>query len=530
MAAVFRERLAAGGDAAELVLLHGWASDSRIWQPLLPRLRQHFHITLIDLPGFGRSVDGPLAIDALIDTLLPMLPERALYLGWSLGGMIAAELAHRHPARVAGLVRVASNARFVANDEWPAAMSVDTFEAFYREVCEAPDRALRRFLGLQCQGDAQARELRRALPDCQASPQALVGGLDLLRELDQRGLGLSCAILNVLGDGDALVPSGVAAQLPGETQVYEGAGHLLLRSQAARLCDEVLRFYQQRLAAVLPRVGADRHFDKQAVAKSFSRAAASYDQSATVQRRIADQLFAQLDPQALPAGARVVDLGCGTGYSLPALHARYAPAQLAAVDLAEGMLAYARDHHGDVCQQWLCGDAENLPLADASVDLLFSSLSLQWCEDVQALYAEIARVLAPGGQAYIATLGPETLWELRAAWQRVDSYVHVNDFVPRHRIEQAVAAAGLHCDWYEGEECLYFADLRRLTRDLKQLGVSNVNRGRPQGLSSRRRLLALQSAYEAYRQPAGLPTSYQVWYLRLQKGAEPPPGNPQESD
>lgn len=525
MPALFRERLAAAGDAAELVLLHGWASDSRIWQPLLPRLRQHFHITLIDLPGFGRSGDAPLEIDALIDTLLPLLPDTALYMGWSLGGMIATELAQRHPGRVAGLVRVASNARFVADEAWPQAMPVETFEAFYRAVGEAPDRALRRFIGLQCQGDAQARELRRSLPECQASPQALVGGLDLLRELDQREPVLSCPVLNVLGNGDALVPSAVAAQLPGETRLYSGAGHLLLLSQAQRLCDEVLSFYQQRVADVLPSVGADRHFDKRAVAKSFSRAAASYDQSATVQRRIAGQLFTQLDASALPADARVVDLGCGTGYSLPALRQHFDAAQLTAVDLAEGMLGYARAHHGDVCQQWLCGDAENLPLADASVDVLFSSLSLQWCEDVQALYAEIERVLAPGGRAYIATLGPETLWELRAAWQQVDSYVHVNDFVPRSRIEQAVVAAGLRCDWREGEECLYFEDLRSLTRDLKQLGVSNVNRGRPQGLSSRRRLLALQSAYETFRQPAGLPTSYQVWYLRLQKAADQPLSN-----
>ena len=85
MSALFRERLTAGGEAVELVLLHGWASDSRIWQPLLPHLRQHFHLTLIDLPGFGRSAEAPLGSAAnLIEALLPVLPEKALYMGLSL--------------------------------------------------------------------------------------------------------------------------------------------------------------------------------------------------------------------------------------------------------------------------------------------------------------------------------------------------------------------------------------------------------------------------------------------------------------
>jgi malonyl-CoA O-methyltransferase len=519
VSALYRERLPSSSDAsAELVLLHGWGSCSEIWRPLLPALRANFSVTVIDLPGCGRSpLLADMSVESVVQALLAQLPARALYVGWSLGGLLAGELALAAPDRVSGLVRLASNLRFVANEQWPLAMPAEDFAAFYTGLLEQPEKTRKRFNTLQLQGDVSARALRRLLPPCHADPEALRWGLDCLRELDQRETyaGLSCPVMNIYGSDDALVPAALAETVPAaRSRCYGGAGHIPFLSQPEQFVSDIIGFEKDFIpAASLPSI--ERHFEKCDVARSFSRAANSYDRAATLQRRVADELFSLLAHQRAPQ--TLVDLGCGTGYSLPALRQRFNDAQLIGVDLAEGMLAYASEHHSEDCQQWVCGDAEDLPLADASIDLLFSSLSLQWCENVSALFSEIDRVLAPGGKAFIATLGPETLFELREAWQNVDGYAHVNRFIPRQALDTAIAASGLRVQWRQATEVLYYPTVTALTRELKQLGVSNVNRDRPQGLASRKRLQALQQAYETFRQPAGLPASYQVWYLELDK-------------
>lgn len=519
MTSLYRERLPASADTAtELVLLHGWGSSSEVWRGLLPALRSHFSVTLIDLPGCGRS---PLLADmsrvSVLAALAAHMPDKCLCVGWSLGGMLATELALAEPERVCGLVRVATNLRFVAAETWPQAMPPQDFDDFYTALGERADKTLRRFNSLQLKGDEQARSLRRALPPASAQPEALQWGLDCLRDFDQRATygQLKCPVMNLYGEADALVPAALAELIDAQRSLcYDGAGHLPFLSQPQRFVED-LRNFCRDFTPEAAQTNTERHFDKRDVARSFSRAAASYDGAATLQRRVADELFAGLGAQG--CDTTLIDLGCGTGYSLPALAQRFPSARRIGIDLAEGMLAYARDHHRDDCQYWACGDAENLPLADASVELIFSSLSLQWCENAGALFSELERVLAPGGCAHIATLGPDTLFELRQAWEEVDGYAHVNQFLPRPVLEEAAGRAGLALSWKEAQEVLYYPSVVALSRELKQLGVSNVNRDRPQGLASRKRLQALQQAYEGFRQPAGLPASYQVWYLQLRK-------------
>src|SRR5690606_13347117 len=109
---------------------------------------------------------------------------------------------------------------------------------------------------------------------------------------------------------------------------------------------------------------------------------------------------------------------------------RLPSAEILGLDLAEGMLRFARlERPGR--SHWLCGDAEALPLASASVDLVYSNLSIQWCENLPLLLAELRRVLRAGGKLVLTTMGPRTLRELKSAWQEVDGYVHVNRFQPQ---------------------------------------------------------------------------------------------------
>ncbi|MFY1054773.1 malonyl-ACP O-methyltransferase BioC [Ectopseudomonas khazarica] len=254
--------------------------------------------------------------------------------------------------------------------------------------------------------------------------------------------------------------------------------------------------------------------DKRQVAASFSRAAASYDAVAELQRHVGTQLVARLPVSLQPH--RWLDLGSGTGYFTRALGERYGQGTGLAVDIAEGMLRHARPQGG--AAHFIAGDAEALPLQTASVDLLFSSLALQWCADFPRVLSEAQRVLRPGGVLAFSSLCVGTLQELRDSWQAVDGFVHVNRFRRFEDYQQCCAASGMQVLSLQRQaQTLHFPDLRSLTTSLKDLGAHNLNPGRPGGLTGRARIRALVEAYERWRQPAGLPATYQVVYGVLQK-------------
>lgn len=261
--------------------------------------------------------------------------------------------------------------------------------------------------------------------------------------------------------------------------------------------------------------------DKQRVAESFSRAAATYDQAAAFQRSAGNNLLARV-PASLHA-SDIVDLGAGTGYFTRALSQRFSH-PVAALDLAEGMLRFARQCAGPEHQwlyehpRWVVADAEALPLRTASQDLIFSSLALQWCPDLGSALREARQALRPGGCLAFNTLIEGTLFELQQAWQDVDGFVHVNRFMPADELQAVLAGTGFH-DWRCDVEThvLRYAQLSELTRELKALGAHNINQGRPGGLTGRARLRALTQAYEAFRQPEGLPATYQVAQILMFK-------------
>lgn len=254
--------------------------------------------------------------------------------------------------------------------------------------------------------------------------------------------------------------------------------------------------------------------DKRQVAASFSRAAASYDSVAELQRTVGSQLLARLPADCSPT--RWLDLGCGTGYFSRALGQRFTTGEGLALDIAEGMLNHARPLGG--ASHFIAGDAERLPLQDASCDLLFSSLAVQWCADFRSVLSEANRVLRPGGVLAFASLCVGTLYELRDSWRQVDGLVHVNRFREFSTYQQLCADSGLKVLSLQScPHVLHYPDVRSLTHELKALGAHNLNPGRPGGLTGRARIKGLIDAYEQFRQAQGLPATYQVVYAVLEK-------------
>ncbi len=263
---------------------------------------------------------------------------------------------------------------------------------------------------------------------------------------------------------------------------------------------------------------ADSHsIDRDWIRRSFDRAAASYDQAAVLQREVAGRLAERLELIRLNPDM-ILDVGSGTGYGSDLLRKRYPAARLINLDFAPAMLRRARAK-APWLERWrgrrayVCADAMALPLADASVDMIFSSLVLQWCDDLDAVFGEFRRVLRPGGLLMFATLGPDTLKELRASWAVVDGYSHVSRFLDMHDIGDAMVRARLADPVMDVEHIrLTYAEVKDLMRDLKSLGSRNATRGRSSGMTGRRRLRAMIQAYEQFRCDGVLPATYEVAY------------------
>ena len=253
--------------------------------------------------------------------------------------------------------------------------------------------------------------------------------------------------------------------------------------------------------------------DATRVRRSFGRSARDYDAAAVLQARVRDELLERLDVVRLEPAA-VVDLGAGTGHASIALKRRYRSSQVVALDLAEGMLREAGRRQTLLRRfRRVCGHAAALPLRDASVDLVFSNLMLQWCQDPDAVFGECRRVLRPGGLLTFTTFGPDTLVELRRAWAAADTHTHVNRFIDMHDLGDALVRSGLAEPVMDVERfTLTYADVRDLMHDLKSIGAHNANAGRPRGLTGKAALARMTAAYEEYRRDGRLPATYEVVY------------------
>jgi malonyl-CoA O-methyltransferase len=269
---------------------------------------------------------------------------------------------------------------------------------------------------------------------------------------------------------------------------------------------------------------APHRIDRQALARSFDRASASYDAAAQLQTEVRAELLSRLDYAPL-VPAVVLDLGAGTAHATRALRRRYRRALVIAADIAPGMLEAARRQSGFLRRfERIRADAYRLPLADASVDLVFSSLMLQWCDDLGAVFAEIRRVVKPGGLFTFSSFGPDTLRELRAAWASVDRRAHVNRFIDMHDVGDALGQAGFGDPVLDVDRHVAsYDDVLGLMRDLKALGAHNVSAGRARGLTGRGALAALTAAYETHRRQGKLPATYEVIYGNAWGTAVPGP-------
>jgi len=286
-------------------------------------------------------------------------------------------------------------------------------------------------------------------------------------------------------------------------------------------------------------VSADPLFDTRQVRRAFSRASAGYVAAARLQHEVEKRLLESLDYLEDPALQRappavVLDLGCGPGHASAAMQERWPKAQVLSLDLALPMLRQARSGGG-----WrqavgglfrrvprpVCADARALPLAEGSVDVLFSSLCLQWIADLPAVFAGFRRVLKPDGLLLVSTFGPDTLVELREAFAAADAAPHVSPFASIAQFGDALVHAGFRNPVLDRDDYVTrYPDLAALMRELRATGATNALSTRRHSLTGKARFAAAAAAYEAQRGDDGcLPAS---WEVITAMAWAPPPGAP----
>ena len=256
--------------------------------------------------------------------------------------------------------------------------------------------------------------------------------------------------------------------------------------------------------------------NKQRLRDDFSRAAGSYDAAAVVQHAICDRVLERLETLKLRPRL-ILDIGVGTGRSLEGLQSRFPDSAIIACDIALPMLMRCRRQR-EYTGMLVCNDAERLPFANASIDLIFSTSTFQWCADLDLVLSECGRVLSSDGTLIFSTFGPDTLWQLRNSWTQIDDLDHVHDFIDMHHIGDALLTAQFSDPVVDMEVVtIQYKSLRQLLRDLKDTG----SRGKfdtstsktASGLTSKKKYQSLVKAYEQYRQENGLlPASYEVIY------------------
>ena len=265
------------------------------------------------------------------------------------------------------------------------------------------------------------------------------------------------------------------------------------------------------------------YFDKNQVAHSFSRFAESYNEHAFVQKEIGQRLLERC-LWLRDSPKRILDLGSGTGMMIPFLKKAFPKAEIVELDRAFGMLLQSKNDRSlwdklRATKSLIQGDLESIPFQANTFDLIYSNCTLQWANDLNHAFKEVARVLTPKGSFFFTTLGPGTLHEIKGCFQEIDEFPHVHDFVDLQSYGDLLFKSGLDSPVVDQAPLtVTYQNLNACLRDLRNTGARNLNPDRSKGLTPPSKAKKLQQLFQKQLDQKGhFPCTYEVIYGHAHK-------------
>lgn len=249
------------GHGRDILLIHGWGMSGNVWESVADKLSREYRVTIVDLPGYGRSAHYVLPqynLQTLADELVSLVPQGATVLGWSLGGMITLQMALSYPNALERMILVATSPQFHLSADWPHAVDTRILENFASELATSYQDTIQQFLAIQALGSEHARDEIRLLRgkvfrDGEPDKIALREGLNILRTVNLRDKlqEVEAQTLIITGERDRLVPLAAAQLLAqginqSQLQIIKGASHAPFISHQALFVSDVEKFLSRK--------------------------------------------------------------------------------------------------------------------------------------------------------------------------------------------------------------------------------------------------------------------------------------------
>lgn len=225
--------IASVGSGIPIVFIHGWGLNSGVWQPSVELLKDKYQVITVDLPGFGSNTEfelSPYSVENIARHIHQTINKPTVYVGWSLGGLIATEIAHQFASSTLGLVTVASSPYFVKEENWPG-IEPNVLGMFYGQLEQNTERTINNFLKIQAMGSPHIRQDIKTIRDLvmqypMPSKETLSQSLAFLEHIDQRTLlgNISPPFLRLYGRLDGLVPKSVVSKVD---HLASGSQHII---------------------------------------------------------------------------------------------------------------------------------------------------------------------------------------------------------------------------------------------------------------------------------------------------------------